>query len=90
MPDRLSLVLGILALLSIGHYLLRRNRARQVALDWLRQHSYQPRTLTFPWFRTRAYRFAPAPLRNNGPKDLDRARPGLPFTVTSRGHTVTS
>jgi hypothetical protein len=44
---------------------MRRGKARQAALDWLRQHSYHPRRLTIPWLSTRAYRFAPAPLRNN-------------------------
>lgn len=65
MPDRLTLAVALITLLSIGQYLMRRRRARQAARDWLEQHSYHPRTLTIPWFRTRAYRFAPAPLRNN-------------------------
>lgn len=59
------LLAGATMLLGLAQYIMRRSKARQVALDWLRQHSYQPRRLTIPWFFTRAYRFAPAPLRNN-------------------------
>lgn len=59
------IVVAVATVLSVAQYVMRRGKARQAALEWLRQHSYHPHRLTIPWLRTRAYRFAPAPLRNN-------------------------
>jgi hypothetical protein len=59
------ILIGAATVLGLAQYVMRRGKARQAALEWLRQHGYHPRRLTIPWISTRAYRFAPAPLRNN-------------------------
>ncbi len=57
-------LIAALAALSVGHWLWRRRRARDIADQWLHQHGYRVRSLHVSYFDIRP-RFRLTPFRNN-------------------------
>jgi hypothetical protein len=55
---------GALVALSVGHWLWRHYRAREIAEQWLRQHGYRVRSLRLSFLDIRP-RFRMTPFRNN-------------------------
>lgn len=62
--DKVLLLVAAMAVLSIGHWWWRRQRARDIAERWLLQHRYRVRSLRQSWWNTRP-RFRMTPFRNN-------------------------